>query len=281
MVNPDATAHVQTPVKKRVVRFVRDAFGVSLRRACKTLGFHRSTQRYESQKDDADLEGKLQRLAADRPRFGYRRLHVLLRRDGEVVNHKRVYRVYRSLGLAVRKKTRRKGAAQGRVLTPDPGSRNERWSMDFVSDQLASGQRFRVLNVVDDCTRECILSYAATSIPGAVVARLLSEAVKERGKPKVLLSDNGPEFTGKALDSWAFENGIKQEFIEPGKPMQNAYIESFNGRMRDEFLNTHWFLSLSQARLGLSVWRQDYNDVRPHSSLGNLAPHEFARLLAG
>ena len=281
MVDPDATPHAQTPVKKRVVKFVRDQFGVSLRRACKTLGFHRSTQRYESQKDDAALENKLKQLAVDRPRFGYRRLHVLMRRDGEVVNHKRVYRVYRSLGLAVRKKTRRKGAAGGRVPTPPPGNRNERWSMDFVADQLASGQRFRVLNVVDDCTRECVLSYAATSIPGAVVARLLSEAVKERGKPKVLLSDNGPEFTGKALDSWAFEHGIKQEFIEPGKPMQNAYIESFNGRMRDEFLNTHWFLSLPQARLSLSVWRQDYNDIRPHSSLGNLAPHEFARQLAG
>ena len=138
-----------------------------------------------------------------------------------------------------------------------------------------------MLNVVDDATRECVPSFAATSIPGDTVAQLLGEAIKERGKPKVLLSDNGPEFASKVLDQWAYEQGIQQEFIDPGKPVQNAYIESFNGRMRDEFLNVHWFLSLPQARLSLAAWRRDYNDVRPHSSLGNLAPQEFARRLAG
>ena len=281
MVDPTATPQAQTPVKRGVVAFVQQFFGVSERRACKALGFHRSTQRFQSRKDDTELEKKLKKLAAERPRFGYRRLHVLLRREGEEVNHKRVYRVYRALGLAVRKKTWKKRMAQGRTPAVLPTRANERWSLDFISDQLSSGQRFRVLNVVDDCTRECVLSYAGTSISGVLVAQLLGEAVKERGKPTRLLSDNGPEFISKALDQWVYEQGIGHEFIELGKPVQNAYIESFNGRMRDECLNIHWFVSLPQARLVLAAWRKDDNAVRPHSSLGNLTPQEFARQKAG
>ena len=272
--NPDQSSQAQTPVKRRVIREVRQLFGISERRACRVLGFHRSTQRHCSTRDDRDLADKLRTLACERPRFGYRRLHILLRRQGETVNHKRVYRVYRSEGLAVRKKTRRKGVAHTRVPLTSPTRANERWSLDFVSDQLANGQRFRILNVVDDGTRECVLSYASTSIPGSTVARLLADAIRERGKPEVLLTDNGPEFTGRALDQWAYSQGIAHHFIDPGKPVQNAYIESFNGRMRDEFLNVHWFLSMPQARLSLAIWRRDYNVVRPHSSLGNLTPHD-------
>lgn len=260
---------------------MRHLFGISERRACRVLGFHRSTQRHRSTRDDRDLADKLRTLARERPRFGYRRLHILLRRQGEVVNHKRVYRVYRDEGLDVRKKTRRKGVAQNRLPLMAPTQANERWSLDFVSDQLVGGQRFRILNVVDDGTRECVLSYASTSIPGATVVRLLADAIQERGKPTVLLTDNGPEFTGRALDQWACTQGIIHQFIDPGKPVQNAYIESFNGRMRDEFLNVHWFLSVLQARLSLAIWRRDYNVVRPHSSLGNPTPQEFARQLAG
>ena len=281
MVNPDQTPQAQTPVKRRVVGYVQQLFGVSQRRACQVLGFHRSTQRHRSSRDDCDLAGKLRTLARERPRFGYRRLHILLRRQGEIVNHKRVYRVYRAEGLAVRKKARRKGVALTRLPLTSPTRANERWSLDFVSDQLASGQRFRVLNVVDDGTRECVLSFASTSIPGATVVRLLADAVLQRGTPKVLLTDNGPEFTGRVLDQWASVQGITHQFIDPGKPVQNAYIESFNGRMRDEFLNVHWFETLPQARLSLAVWRHDYNHVRPHSSLGNLTPQEFAHQLAG
>ena len=281
MVNPDQSSQAQTPVKRRVIREVRQLFGISERRACRVLGFHRSTQRHRATRDDRDLADKLRTLASERPRFGYRRLHILLRRQGETVNHKRVYRVYRNEGLAVRKKTRRKGVAHTRLPLTSPTRANERWSLDFVSDQLANGQRFRILNVVDDGTRECVLSYASTSIPGATVARLLADAIQERGKPQVLLTDNGPEFTGRALDQWAYIQGITHQFIDPGKPVQNAYIESFNGRMRDEFLNVQWFLSVPQARLSLAIWRRDYNVVRPHSSLGNLTPHEFARQLAG
>ncbi len=208
-------------------------------------------------------------------------MHILLRRQGDIVNHKRVCRVYRDEGLAVRKKTRRKGVAHTRVPLTSPTRASERWSLDVVSDQLANGQRFRILNVVDDGTRECVLSSASTSIPGATVARLLADAIQERGKPQVLLTDNGPEFTGRALDQWAYIQGITHQFIDPGEPIQNAYIESFNGRMRDEFLNVHRFLSVPQARLSLAIWRRDSNVVRPHSSLGNLTPHEFARQLAG
>lgn len=281
MVNPDQSSQAQTPVKRRVIQEVRQLFGISERRACRVLGFHRSTQRHRATRDDRDLADKLRTLARERPRFGYRRLHILLRRQGETVNHKRVYRVYRNEGLAVRKKTRRKGVAHTGLPLTSPTRANERWSLDFVSDQLANGQRFRILNVVDDGTREYVLSYASTSIPGSTVARLLADAIRERGKPEVLLTDNGPEFTGRALDQWAYSQGIAHHFIDPGKPVQNAYIESFNGRMRDEFLNVHWFLSVPQARLSLAIWRRDYNVVRPHSSLGNLTPHEFARQLAG
>ncbi|WP_157882830.1 IS3 family transposase [Deinococcus soli (ex Cha et al. 2016)] len=279
--SPEQMPQVQTPIKRRVIQEVRHLFGISERRACRVLGFHRSTQRHRATRDDRDLADKLRTLACERPRFGYRRLHILLRRQGETVNHKRVYRVYRNEGLAVRKKTRRKGEAHTRLPLTSPTRANERWSLDFVSDQLANGQRFRILNVVDDGTRECVLSYASTSIPGSTVARLLADAIRERGKPEVLLTDNGPEFTGRALDQWAYSQGIAHHFIDPGKPVQNAYIESFNGRMRDEFLNVHWFLSVPQARLSLAIWRRDYNVVRPHSSLGNLTPHEFARQLAG
>ena len=281
MVNPDQTPQAQTPVRRRVVGYVQQLFGVSQRRACRVLGFHRSTQRHHSSRDDRELAGKLRTLARERPRFGYRRLHVLLRRQGDMVNHKRVYRVYRNEGLAVRKKARRKGVAQTRVPIVPLTQANERWSLDFVSDQLASGQRFRVLNVVDDGTRECVLSFASTSIPGATVVRLLADAIQKRGTPKVLLTDNGPEFTGRVLDQWTHQQSITHQFIDPGKPVQNAYIESFNGRMRDEFLNVHWFETLPQARLSLAVWRHDYNGVRPHSSLGNLTPQEFARQLVG
>lgn len=189
--------------------------------------------------------------------------------------------MYRDEGLAVRKKTRRKGVAQTRLPLTSPTKATERWSLDFVSDQMASGQRFRILHVVDDGTRECVLSYAATSIHGSAVARLRTDAIQERGKLKVLLTDNGPECTGRALDQWASIQGITHQFIDSGKPVQNAYIASESGRMRDEFLNVYWFPSMPQARLSLAIWRRDDNVVRPHSSLGNLTSQEFARQLAG
>ncbi|MFD1733381.1 IS3 family transposase [Deinococcus malanensis] len=280
VVTPDATPQSQTPMKREMVGFVRQRFAVSERRACRQLGFWRSTQRHHSpgeEKDEA-LKTRLRELAGERPRFGYRRLHVLLGREGHRVNHNRVYRIYRAEGLAVRRKIRKKLTAGERLHKPLVCAANQRWSMDFMSDHLASGQRFRVLNVVDDFTRECLLMHVGTSITGADVARLLSGVLAERAQPAMILTDNGPEFVGKALDQWAHERGIFHHFNRPGKPIENAYIESFNGRVRDECLNLHWFQTLSQARLIVAAWHQDYNQVRPHSSLDNHAPQTFARL---
>ena len=281
--NPEATKQSQTPVKRLVVGFIRRQFGVTQRRACSVLGFWRSTQRHQrnspGEEEDRTLTARLRELAEQRPRFGYRRLHVLLKREGQRINHKRVYRLYRAEGLAVRRKARKKLAARERVQKPAVSAANQRWSMDFMSDQLASGQRFRVLNVVDDFTRECLVMHVGTSITGADVARLLTKVLAERAQPATIVTDNGPEFISKALDQWAHERGIVQHFNRPGKPVENAYIESFNGRVRDECLNLHWFQTLPQARLTVAAWHRDYNEVRPHSSLNDQSPNEFARLV--
>lgn len=282
MVNPEATPQSQTPIKRQVVGFIRQQFKLTERRACRVLGFWRSTQRHHrnspGEEKDLPLKTRLRELAEQRPRFGYRRLQVLLKREGQVVNHKRVYRIYRAEGLAVRRKARKKVTARERVQKPVVSAANQRWSMDFMSDQLASGRRFRVLNVVDDFTRECLVMHVGTSITGADVARLLSNVLAERAQPAMIVTDNGPESISKALEQWAHERGITQHFNRPGKPIENAYIESFNGRVRDECLNLHWFQTLPQARLVVAAWHQDYNEVRPHSSLNNHSPHSFAHL---
>ena len=282
MVNPEATPQSQTPVKRQVVGFVRRQFGVTERRACSALSFWRSTHRHHNnsprEEKDRVLTTRLCELAEQRPRFGYRRLHVLLKREGQKVNHKRVYRLYRAEGLAVRRKARKKLAARERVQKPAVSAANQRWSMDFMQGQLASGQRFRVLNVVDDFTRECLMMHVGTSITGADVARLLTTVLAERAQPAMIVTDNGPEIISKVLDQWAHERGIIQHFNRPGKPVENAYIESFNGRVRDECLNLHWFQTLPQARLIVAAWHQDYNEVRPHSSLEDRSPNEYARM---
>jgi putative transposase len=216
-------------------------------------------------------------LAGQRRRFGYRRLTLLLRREGQVVNHKRVYRLYKEEGLAVRRR-RRKRVATARRLRPPPVTRpNQRWAMDFVGDTLASGRTFRTLNLVDEFTRECLAIEVDTSLPGLRVCRVLDRLVAERGAPAEILVDNGPEFAGTALDAWAARHGVDLWFITPGRPVENAFIESFNGRFRDECLNESWFLSLPDARETIAAWRDDDNAERPHSSLGGLTPHEFRR----
>lgn len=282
MVRPEATPQAQSPVKRQILTFVQDKFTLSERRACTILGFWRSTQRRKNptREKDAVLIERLRFYASKRPRFGYRRLHVLLRREGWHDNHKRVYRLYRAEGLAVRQKTRRKLTVQQRFQKPEVSGPNQRWSMDFMSDQLASGQGFRLFNVVDDFTREAVVMHAGTSITGVEVVRLLQRAVEQRGRPDAILTDNGPEFTSKTVDQWVHEQGIVHLFIPPGKPVENAQIESFNGRVRDECLNLHWFTSLNQARLVIAVWQDDYNTVRPHSSLKGETPNEFARRFA-
>lgn len=256
---------------------IRQAQGLSERRACRLVGMARTSCRYEPQRQGQEekLKARLHTLAGERRRFGYRRLTVLLRREGWTVNHKRVYRIYCAEGLAVRRRKRKRiGAVERQPLTI-PTRRNERWSMDFVSDALTDGRRFRSLNIVDDYNRECLAAEVDTSIPGARVVRVLEQLGERRGLPQVLVTDNGPEFAGQALDMWAYEQGVKLPFIEPGKPAQNAFIESFNGKMRDECLNEHWFGTLGEARQTIEAWRRDYNEVRPHSALGNRTPIEF------
>jgi putative transposase len=253
----------------------------SERHACGLVGISRSTARYVPVRSgDQELRERLRQLAGERRRFGYRRLHVMLRREGEQVNHKRVYRLYREEGLSVRKKARKRVSRAERLPVVAPAAPNQRWSLDFVSDGLAWGRKIRMLTIVDAYTRESLAIEVDTSLPGIRVARVLDRVIAERGAaPAEITLDNGPELTSKALDQWAYENGVRLRFIDPGKPIQNAYIESFNGRLRDECLNEHWFLTLTHARQIIEEWRTDYNQRRPHSALGNLTPLEFARVL--
>jgi putative transposase len=260
------------------VSYVEAEYEMSERHACRLLGLGRSTHRYRARKveRDAALRARLKELAAQRMRFGYRRLTAMLEREGMAANHKRVYRLYRAEGLAMRIRQRRRIRWNGTVVKPAASQANERWSMDFVSD-CVRGKVIRMLTIVDDCTRECPVIEVDRSLGGLRVRRVLDRMAIERGLPKAIVVDNGPEFRGRALAAWSEERGVRLEFIQPGKPVQNAYIESFNGRLRDECLNANWFTSLSDARRKIETWRKDYNEQRPHSSLNYLPPAEFAR----
>jgi len=215
-------------------------------------------------------------IARERRRFGYRRLHVMLKREGLIVNHKKLFRLYREEKLSVRRRGGRRRALGTRAPMLVPRRPNERWSLDFVSDQFTDGRRFRILTIVDDCTRENLALLADTSLSGKRVARELDRLIAERGRPKMIVSDNGSEFTGNAILAWADQARVEWHYIAPGKPMQNGFIESFNGRLRDELLNETLFSSLSHARAILTIWRADYNGSRPHSQLGWQTPAEFA-----
>ena len=251
--------------------------GYSQRRACALVGMHRKTYRYASMKgDDGDLRATLKALAHERRRFGYRRLHILLKRAGIEVNHKRVFRLYREERLTVRRRGGRKRAIGTRAPMAIPQGPGQRWSVDFVADVLSDGRRFRILAVVDDFTRECLALVVDTSLSGVRVARELDRIVRERGCPCMIVSDNGTEFTSNAMLRWADENSVEWHYIAPGKPMQNGFVESFNGRLRDECLNEHLFDGLADARRIITSWRADYNDERPHTSLDGLTPSEFA-----
>lgn len=267
-----------TPAARReAVAHLRNAHQVSERRACQAIGADRSTMRYQHRRpEDAAIRARLRELAAIRRRFGYRRLHVLLKREGTHMNHKKLRRLYREERLQVRRRTGRKRALGARSPMILPHGPNQRWSMDFVSDAFTDGRRFRVFAVVDDFTRECLCLIADTSIPGLRVARELETIVAERGKPLMCVSDNGTELTSMAILKWSQERAIEWRYIDPGKPVQNAFVESFNGRLRDEHLNETLFTSLAHAKAELAAWKYDYNTERPHSGLGWLAPSEFA-----
>ncbi len=266
---------VTVSARREVVKFAKSR-GHSERRACAMAGLRRSTCRYRHRRQDPEkLVTRLRELAAEKPRYGYRFLHWLLQREGHKVNRKRVYRLYRAEGLAVRRRKRRR-LRVSRPMPPVPLTRaNERWAMDFVHDYLADGRRLRTLNIIDAYTRECLAIEVDTSLPSARVVRVLDQLVWQYGLPEALRVDNGPEFISTALDRWAFRHGVKLDFIQPGKPTQNGHVESFNGRFRDECLAQAHFPTLARARAEIELWRVEYNCERPHSSLRYETPKAF------
>ena len=267
--------------KREGVAHLQAVMGLSERRACSIVDADRKMIRYRSSRPpDTELRTQLRDLANARRRFGYRRLFILLRQDGEPSGINRIYRLYREEGLTVRKRRARRRAVGTRAPILVEAVANARWSLDFVHDQLACGRRFRILNIVDDVTRECLAAIPDTSISGRRVARELTALIERRGKPGMIVSDNGTEFTSNATLAWAQDNAIVWHFIAPGKPMQNGFCESFNGRMRDELLNESLFLGLDHARAKIANWADDYNQRRPHSALGYLTPAAYAANLS-
>ena len=267
-------------IKRRdaALQVMRD-HDISQRRACRLVGVDPKTVRRQRPPDCADIRKEMQEIAAKRRRFGYRRIGVLLERKGMSMNHKKLYRIYREAGLSVKRRRGRKRARGTRTPMPSAAGVNARWSLDFVSDSFGASRKFRILAVIDDCTRECLCLVADTSLSGARVARELSALIRVYGKPGCIVSDNGTEFTSRAILKWADENEVPWHYIDPGMPQQNAFIESFNGSLRDELLNEEIFDSLDDARRKLALWRYDYNTDRPHSSLANQTPQPARRTL--
>ena len=267
--------------RQHAVTWLRTDRHVTERRARRLTGIGASSYRYVSRRADRDapVRQRLRALAEQRPRWGSPRLHWLLAREGLVINHKRTERLYREEQLAVARRRRKKRVSGTRVVPPAPTCPSERWSMDFVRDTFADGRPFRAFTVVDDFTRECPVIAVETSLPSERVIAILEQLATTRGLPPVLVCDNGSEFTSRAFDAWAHRRGIKVQFIRPGKPVENAFIESFNGRLRDECLSTSWFLDLADARTQIEAWRQDYNGARPHSGLAGRTPSGFMKEL--
>ncbi|WP_323042477.1 IS3 family transposase [Gemmobacter sp.] len=269
-----------TPMQRReaVLRALK-GHPISQRRACVLIGVDPKTVRRDRPPDNPEIREEMHRIAEKRRRFGYRRVGIMLERKGMIMNEKKLYRIYREEGLSVHRRRGRKRARGSRTPMPVPLRPNQRWSLDFLSDTFGTCRKFRILAVNDDCCRENLALIADTSISGARVARELDALVRIYGKPACIVSDNGTEFTSKAILKWANENGVEWHYIDPGRPQQNGFIESFNGSLRDECLNEEIFDSLADARRKLAIWRYDYNNVRPHSSLGNRTPAEARRTL--
>jgi len=272
---------VSPQAKREAVKvlMIEHRFGIT--RACGLVSISRSLYRYVSRRGDASpLKQRIGDIAAAKRRYGYRRVYVRLRREGWAVNRKRVYRLYREMGLAVRRRKRKRIGIVERRPLPKPSLANQSWSMDFVSDGLANGRRLRCLTIVDDCTRECLAIEVDTSITGTRVKAVMERLADLRGLPRSITVDHGPEFEGQVLDAWAYAANVQLAFIRPGKPNENAYIESFNGKFRDECLNEHWFISMAHARQVIEAWRIEYNTEQTHSSLDDLTPEEFAMKLS-
>src|SRR5437667_732937 len=262
--------------RREGVRWLYAHFLMSQRRLCELMSVAESSQRYASRRSDETLRERLVEAAREKPRWGYRRLQVKLEEQGMHVNHKRVYRVYREAGLTIRRRKRkwliRAGAARAAVT-----GANQEWALDFVHDAADNGRKFRVLSVIDVYTRECLALEVDTSFASRRVTRVLEQIVAERGAPAAIRCDNGPELTSRHFLAWCIERKIALVHIEPGRPMQNGHVESFHGKLRDECLNASWFRNLFEARAKIAAWRKEYNEERPHSSLGYLTPQEFAR----
>ncbi len=254
---------------------MRQDYAFSERRACRLMMLAVTSYRHESRRSDEPLRTKLVELAREKPRFGYRRLHVLLRRSGEQVNHKRLHRVYREAGLALRRKKRKHCVREGKPLLART-SANQEWALDFVHDAVECGRTIRMLSVVDAYRRECLALEVDTSFASRRVTRVLETIVAERGVPQAIRCDNGPELTSRHFLAWCIERQIELVHIQPGKPTQNAHVESFHGRLREECLAVSWFQNLFDARRKIAAWRKEYNEERPHSSLGYLTPKEFS-----
>lgn len=263
---------------KAAIGQMRDEYAFSERRACALMLVAAGTYRYRSRRSDEPLRTRLVELAREKPRFGYRRLHVLLSRSGERVNHKRLHRVYCEAGLAIRRKRRKHCMRIGKPLLERTAA-NQEWALDFVHDAVECGRTIRVLTVVDAYTRECLALEVDTSFASRRVTRVLDQIVAERGVPQAIRCDNGPELTSRHFLAWSIERGIELLHIQPGKPMQNGRLESFNGKLREECLRVNWFQNLFDARRKISAWRKEYNEERPHSSLGYRTPKEFAAQL--
>ena len=268
---------VKPAARRSVVAYLVETYGMSQRRSCRLVSVWRTTHRYRVRRPcDEPLRVRLRDLAARYPRHGSPRLCDKLRQDGVQINHKRLERIYREERLMV-KRRRRKSAAQARVPAPLPTRLNERWSIDFMSDATANGRKLRLFNAVDDFSREAIAMYVDTSITALCVSRILDQVTAARGQyPAAIVCDNGPEFASRELDRWAHQHGVKLDFIDRGKPVQNCFIESFNGRVREECLNLHWFIDLADARRTIAAWMREYNEERGHSSLGKKTPNQFA-----
>jgi putative transposase len=251
-------------------------FGLSQRRICGLVELDRNTLRYRSRRpDDRLLRKRIREIAEAKRRYGCPRIYVRLRREGWMVNHKKVERLYREEGLSLRRRKRRKYTAVPRVELPKPNRPGMCYAMDFVHDRLATGRRFKCLTMTDPYSKEVPVIEVDSSIGGERVCRILDRLFAERPLPDVFMLDNGPEFSGYALDAWAFQRGVTLHFIQPGKPVQNAFIESFNGKFRDECLNEHWFVTLQEAQVVIEAWRREYNEERTHSTLGDVTPMEF------
>lgn len=272
---------VRPAAKREAVAHLKEVFQISERRACSVIAADRKMVRYQSVRPpETELRARLRELANERRRFGYRRLFILLRREGELSGINRIHRLYREEGLMVRKRRCRRRAVGLRAPILVEARPNARWSLDFVHDQMAYGRRFRVLNITDDVTHECVAAIPDTSISGHRVARELTALISQRGKPGMIVSDNGTELTSNAIFAWAKDHAVDWHYIAPGRPMQNGYVESFNGKMRDELLNETLFFSLDHARTAIAEWVADYNTTRPHSALAYQTPAAFAAKLA-